>query len=113
MVQYVHQFLRVGFLLALDRRAGPVVFPEVGVAAVLEEGFGGDGGGGGVFFCVLLGGVFGDPLLGGCGRRGRWRGGGLVFGWGFFVEEVSEGGIEVAEGIFIVVGGFAAVAEPA
>lgn len=62
MVQHVHELFLVGFLLAFDIRARPVVFPEVGVAAILEEGFGGYGGGGGVFFLFFfyVVGVLGD-----------------------------------------------------
>lgn len=46
-------------------------------------------------------------------RGGRWGGGGLILGGGFFGEEVAEAGVEVAEGVFIVVGRLAAAAEPA
>lgn len=73
------------------------------VAAILVEGFGGDGGSGGGC-CVI-----GRWLFGGGHRCGLWwwtggRGGGLVFHWGFFLKEVAESGVEVAERIVVAAG---------
>ena len=101
----VLEFLLVGFVFGFDFGEGTVGGPEVGEAAVGIEGLGRDDG---------LGGIGGWGFGFGRGRgfwRWRWRGGRGVFYGGFFGEEVSEAGIEVAEGI--TVGGFVGPPEPA
>ncbi len=97
----------VGFEGVFDFGSGAVVFPEVGVAAVGEEGLGWDGGGFG------LGGRGGGRIL---GRRlwfwrGR-RGGGVLYG-GFFFEKVPQTGVEVTKGIIVAIGIFAFAPKPA
>lgn len=80
--EYVEEFLLVGFRFGFDGREGLVGRPEVGVAAVGVEGFGGDDGGGGGF-------CFGGGRRGGGFRRRSWgRWSGRVFYGGFFGEEV-------------------------
>lgn len=109
-VEYVEQFLLVGFRFGFDGREGLVVGPQVGVAAVGVEGFGWDGGGGGGGRCRGLGGGRGG-FWGSWGRR--WSG--RVFYGGLFGEEIPQAGIEVAEGVIVCCGfgGLGFVPEPA
>lgn len=92
------EFLLVGFGFGFDGGEGSVGGPEVGVAAVGVERFGGDDG-----FCGV--GCWGFGGLGGGGGFLGWswgrRRGGRVFYGGFFGEEVPEAGVEVAEGIAV------------
>ena len=87
----------VGFGFGFDGGEGSVGGPEVGVAAVRVERFGGNDG-----FCGV--GCWGFGGLGGGGGFLGWswrRRGGRVFYGGFFGEEVPEAGVEVAEGIAV------------
>ncbi len=91
-VEDVEEFFLVGFGFGFDFGLGAVGFPKVGVAAVGVEG---------LRWCERLLGGFSGGLLGWRWWRG---GGGIVFYGGFFGEEISEGGIEVAERVGV--GGF-------
>lgn len=97
-VEDVHEFFVVGFGCCFDGGLGGVGFPEVGVAAVGEEGLGGDGGlgGGGL---VVLGFLVELAVWRDGGGWGGGFGGGGVFDGGFFLEEFAEFGIEVGEGV--------------
>lgn len=101
----------VGFGGVFDVGKGAVVFPEVGVTAILVEGLGWNGGG-----CGFGGRGRGRGFFG--RRRQFWRGmrlrrGCSVFHRRFFFEKVPQTGVEVAEGVVVGILIFAFAPEPA